>query len=214
LKLYNFYQSSASFRVRIGLALKGVAYEYVPVALSLAGGANRTDDYKATNAQQLVPTLVDGELVITQSLAIFDHLDRKFPEPALYPADPAGRSRVLSLCLFVACEIQPLQNLRVERYLEAPLGMDAAARATFKRHFQAVGFDVVEAMLADGQAGRFCHGDAPTAADAFVAAQAPGVERNGLALDRWPTIARVVANCREHPAFIAAAPANQPDAPR
>lgn len=212
MQLYSFFRSSASHRVRIALALKGLPYELVPVRLALHGGAQLDDAYRAINPQQLVPALADDGLLLTQSLAIFDHLDRKQPEPALIPADAAGRARVWSICLYVACEIQPLQNLRTERYLADVLRLDTAARTAFKRHFQDTGFDVVEAMLQDGGAGRFAHGDAPTAADCVLVPQAAAVRRTGGTLDRWPTIARVVATCAEHPAFVAAAPEHQPDA--
>ena len=212
MRLYSFYRSSASHRVRIALALKGLPYEYIAVPLSLTGGENRTDAYRAVNAQQLVPTLVDGDVAMSQSLAIFDHLDRKQAAPPLFPADVAGRARVWSLCLYVACEIQPLQNLTVERYLTDVLKLDHAGCTAFKQHFQNRGFDVVEAMLNDGHAGRFGHGDEPTAVDCMLVAQAGALQRTGGTLDRWPTIARLVKTCSEHPAFIAAAPENQPDA--
>jgi maleylacetoacetate isomerase len=131
-------------------------------------------------------------------LAIFDHLDRKAPSPPLFPTDAAGRARVWSLCLYVACEIQPLQNLRTERYLDRELHLDAAARTAFKRHFQDQGFDVVERMLADG-AGRFGHGDAPTAVDCLLVPQAAAVVRTGGDLGRWPTIARGGGGVRRAP---------------
>ena len=117
-----------------------------------------------------------------------------------------------ALCLFVACEIQPLQNLRTERYLADALKLDGAARTAFKRHFQDTGFDVVERMLNDGGAGRFGHGDAPGAVDCMLVPQAAAVVRTGGTLERWPTLARIVATCAEHPAFVRAAPEHQPDA--
>ena len=212
VRLYSFFRSSASHRVRIALALKGLPYTYEAVPLALHGGENRTDSYRAVNAQQLVPTLVDGDVHVSQSLAIFDLLDRKQPLPPLFPADAAGRARVWSLSLYIACEIQPLQNLSVERYLADVLKLDHAACTTFKRHFQDRGFDVVEAMLQDGHTGKFGHGDEPTAVDCMLVAQAGALQRTGGTLDRWPTIARLVQTCAAHPAFVAAAPENQPDA--
>jgi maleylacetoacetate isomerase len=211
VRLYSFFRSSASHRVRIALALKDLPYTLQPVPLALHGGAQQAPDYAAVNTQQLVPALVDGDVTLTQSLAIFDHLDRRQPAPPLFPEDVAGRARVWSLCLFVACEIQPLQNLRVERYLDQTLHLDAAARTAFKRHFQDAGFDVVEQMLQDGHTGEFGHGDAPGAVDCMLVPQAAAVLRTGGTLDAWPTIARVVAACNAHPAFVAAAPENQPD---
>lgn len=212
MRLYSFHRSSASHRVRIALALKGLPYTYEAVPLALRGGENRTDAYRAVNPQQLVPTLVDGDVVVSQSLAIFDLLDRKQPLPPLFPADVAGRARVWSLCLYVACEIQPLQNLTVERYLADVLELDHAGCTAFKRHFQDRGFDVVEAMLQDGHTGAFGHGDEPGAVDCMLVPQAAAVVRTGGTLERWPTIARLVATCAVHPAFVAAAPENQPDA--
>jgi maleylpyruvate isomerase len=211
VRLYHFFKSSASHRVRIALHLKGLPFESIHVPLRLHDGEQGGAAFSAVNPQQLVPALVDGDVTLTQSLAIFDHLDRKAPSPPLFPTDAAGRARVWSLCLYVACEIQPLQNLRTERYLDRELHLDAAARTAFKRHFQDQGFDVVERMLADG-AGRFGHGDAPTAVDCLLVPQAAAVVRTGGDLGRWPTIARVVAACAAHPAFVAAAPENQPEA--
>lgn len=213
MRLYSFYRSSASHRARIALALKGLPYTYEAVPLALHGGAQQADAFRAVNAQQLVPTLVDGDVHVSQSLAIFDLLDRKQADPPLFPTDAAGRARVWSLCLYVACEIQPLQNLRVERYLADVLKLDPAGCTAFKRHFQDVGFDVVEQMLQDGATGTYGHGDLPTAVDCMLVPQAGAVLRTGGTLDRWPTIARIVATCAKHPAFIAAAPENQPDAP-
>ena len=154
MRLYNFFRSSASYRVRIALALKGLDYEYVPV--SLIASEHLGPEHRARNPQALVPVLeVDG-LRITQSLAILDFLDRRWPEPPLYPRDEAGRARVLSLAAYVASEIQPLQNLRVERYLEQ-IGLDAPARTGWRTHWVTTGLAAVEEILGQPETGQFCH---------------------------------------------------------
>lgn len=213
MRLHNFHRSSASYRVRIALALKGIDYEYVPVKLAWdpAEAEHTRDTYRERNPQMLVPFLEDGDLGIGQTLAILDYLDRKVPEPPLYPTDPAGRARVLSIASYICSEIQPLPSLRVEQHLHTALGLDMAQLSAWRQHWIRVGFTAVERMLTDGGAGRFCHGDAPTAADCFLVPQAYNARRAKVDLDEFPTIARVVGACLEHPAFADTVAEKMPD---
>ena len=166
IKLYTYFRSSASYRVRIALNLKGLPFESIPVHLLRAGGLQHTPDYARINPAQLVPTLVDGELTLGQSLAIIEYLEEMYPEPALLPTDAAGRARVRALGQTIACEIHPLNNLRVLQYLEHELKMDQAARANWYRHWITLGFTALEAMLDNSPGtGAFCHGEQPTLAD-------------------------------------------------
>jgi maleylacetoacetate isomerase len=211
LILHHFHSSSTSFRVRIALNLKGLAYERVPVTLRFKDGDHDSAEFKELNPQGNVPVLVDGDVRVTQSLAIIDYLDRKWPEPALFPSDPAERAKVWSAALHVACEIQPPNNLRVERYLALELGLDADAAKRWRRHWISVGFEAIEKMIAPS-AGRFAHGDRPSALDCCLVPQIYNSQRAVVALDLapWPTIARVYDACLAHPAFDAGLPKRQP----
>ncbi|MFL6862551.1 MAG: maleylacetoacetate isomerase [Allosphingosinicella sp.] len=201
--LYDYFRSSAAYRVRIALNLKGIAYERVPV--NLLDGAQREADYRARNPQGLVPMLeVDGQR-LTQSLAIIDYLDATRPEPPLVPPDPAARARVLALALAVACDIHPLNNLRVLRYLAGPLGVPQPARDDWYRHWVAEGLAALEALAAPG-AGRFLHGDAPTLADICLVPQMFNARRFEVPLDGFPTLVRVDAEAGRIEAFAAAHP--------
>jgi maleylacetoacetate isomerase len=213
LVLHSFHSSSTSFRVRIALRLKGLEFDYVPVALRWENGDHDTDEFRAFNPQRNLPVLVDGNVRLTQSLAIIDYLDRKHPEPPLHPAEPAARGRVLSLALHLACEVQPLNNLRVQRYLRGTLAIDEAAFSTWSRHWTSIGFDAVEAELARGGTGLYCHGDRPSVADCCLVPQVYNSQRPvvGLDLARWPTIRRIYERCLGEPAFEQSLPKNQPD---
>ena len=214
LVLYGYWRSSAAYRVRIALNLKGLDYENRPVHLVKDGGEQHASAYAAMNPQQLVPSLCDGERVLTQSLAIMEYLEELHPEPPLLPADARGRARVRALAQGVACDIHPLGNLRVLQYLERELGADEAQRGAWSRHWMATGFAALEAMLADNAAtGRFCHDDTPGVADACLIPQVYNARRWKLPLDDYPTICRIDAACNELEAFRAAAPEAQPDAP-
>jgi maleylpyruvate isomerase len=214
LTLYSFHSSSTSFRVRIGLKLKGLTYTYAPVLLRFQDGDNDRPEYKAQNPQGNVPFLVDGATSIQQSIAILEYLDETHPEPPILPRDPAGRARVRSIALHVACEMQPMGNLRVDRYLPTVLKVGADAHKEWRRHWMKVGFDAIERQLADSPAtGRYCHGDTPTIADCCLVPQAYNVMRPVVDLDlaQWPTIARVYKTCMENPAFERSLPQHQPD---
>jgi maleylacetoacetate isomerase len=213
LRLHSFHSSSTSFRARIALNLKGLAYETVPVDLRWKDGDQDSADYGAFNPQRNVPVLVDGDTRVMQSLAIVEYLEQQHPTPPLFPADAAGRARVLGLALHVACEIQPLNNLRVQRRLAATLGCEQPALSEWQRHWCQVGFDALERQLAGHPAtGAFCHGDAPTAADCFLVPQVYNSLRPavGLSLAPWPTIGRVYEHCLRQPAFERALPRHQP----
>ncbi|MBJ9660437.1 maleylacetoacetate isomerase [Burkholderia gladioli] len=207
--LHGFYRSSASFRVRIALNLKGIAYDTVPY--DIAQDAHRDPAYLALNPQGLLPTLAIDGLRLTQSLAIVDYLEATRPAPPLYPADPAGRARVASLAAAVGSDIHPLGAARAVRYLRETAGLDAAQAAAWQRHWIETGFAALETRLQDGATGRFSHGDAPGVADLFLVPQAFTARRVGVEVDAYPTIAAIVAACLELPAFRHAHPDNQPD---
>ncbi len=210
MKLFGFFRSSAAFRVRIALNLKGLAYE--DAFVHLRRGDQRGADYLGVNPQGLVPALeIDGETLI-QSPAIIEYLDEIHPEPPLLPADPAGRARVRALAAIVACDIHPINNLRVLRYLNRPLGHDQTAIETWYNHWIATGFAALESLIAgDPRSGRFCHGDRPGLADIALVPQVVNSERYKLDLSPYPTVARIHAECMRLDAFSAAHPSNQPD---
>ena len=213
MRLYTYWRSSAAYRVRIALNLKGVAAEQVPVHLVRDGGEQYGDTYRGINPQSRVPALEDGGRVLTQSLAILEYLEETHPEPPLLPPDPAGRARVRALAQIVACDIHPLNNLRVLRYLKREAGLDDAARDAWYRHWIADGFAAMEALLAGSpETGRFCHGDAPTLADACLVPQVYNARRYACDLAPYPTLTRVEAACLALPAFQRATPEAQPDA--
>ena len=211
--LHTYWRSSAAWRVRIALALKGIAYDAAPVHLLRAGGEQRTDAYRALNPQGLVPALTDGDETVTQSLAIIEYLDETRPEPPLLPRSAAGRARVRALASVVACDIHPLNNLRVLPRDAAAYGADEAAKGAWMRRWVGDGFAALETMLArDPRTGLCCHGDAPTLADLCLVPQVFNARRFGIDLEPFPTIVRIDAHCSSLAAFQAAAPDRQPDA--
>lgn len=214
LVLYGYWRSSAAYRVRIALNLKGLAYETRPVHLVRDGGEQHAPDYRALNPQELVPSLVDSGQVFTQSLAIMEYLDETHPSPPLLPADPAGRARTRALAQVVACDLHPLGNLRVLQHLATQFGADEAAKGVWSRHWINDGLAALEAMLAGHVAtGRYCHGDTPTIADACLVPQVYNAVRWKLPLDDYPTVRRIHEACQALAAFQLAAPEMQPDAP-
>ncbi|MET3152099.1 UNVERIFIED_ORG: maleylacetoacetate isomerase [Stenotrophomonas geniculata] len=211
--LYTYWRSSAAYRVRIGLALKGLAFEARPVHLVREGGEQHHDAYRELNPQQLVPTLLHDGHVLTQSLAILEYLEERFPQVPLLPADAAGRARVRALAQLVACDIHPINNLRVMQYLERDLQLPADARTRWTLHWMAEGFAAMETMLANSaDTGTFCHGDRPGLADICLLPQLYNAHRFGLDLAAYPTLRRIEAACQQLDAFIAARPENQVDA--
>jgi maleylacetoacetate isomerase len=212
MKLYTYFRSSAAFRVRIVLNLKRLAAEQAFV--HLRKNEQRAADYLAVNPQGLVPSLEEDGQVFTQSLAIIEYLDETHPEPPLLPGHPADRARVRALAQAVACDIHPIDNLRVLRYLANPLGHDEKAVETWFNHWIRLGFDGIERILAeDGQAGAFCHGDAPTLADICLVPQVFNAQRYpSFDFAPYPTISRVFDECMKLDAFERARPEKQPDA--
>jgi maleylpyruvate isomerase len=213
MRHYGFFRSSASYRLRIGLNLKGIAADYVPVHLSKGGGEQFAPAFAKLNPQNLVPVLEDEGHVLTQSLAILEYLDETHPEPAILPRDPAARARVRALAQIVACDIHPIDNLRVLNYLANELKVSEEGKLEWYRHWVALGLGSFEALLAGNPAtGRFCHGDAPTIADICLVPQVFNAQRFQCPLDGYPTILRIHAACEALDAFSSARPERQPDA--
>jgi len=213
MQLYSYFRSSAAYRVRIALNLKGLSYEYLGVHLLKDGGQQLSESYRALNPTALVPTLVDGDAIIGQSLAIVEYLDETHPQPALLPADPAGRARVRAIAQTIACDTHPLNNLRVLKYLKHDMQVSEDAKNAWYRHWVNLGLGAVEAMLAHSPAtGSFCHGDAPGLADLCLVPQVANARRFDCDLSAMPTVQRIDAACRKLQAFELAAPDNQPDA--
>jgi len=212
MKLYGYFRSSAAFRVRIALNLKNFAYKQIPV--HLRRGEQSKEPFLALNPQGLVPALEDAGRLLTQSLAIIEYLEETRPIPPLLPPDPAGRARVRALALAVACDIHPLNNLRVLNYLKGPLALTAAQETAWYRHWIKTGFDAFEKMLADPAPGAFCHGSRPTLADICLVPQVFNAQRYYSAdeMKAWPRIGAVFIACMALPAFDLAQPSNQPDA--
>ena len=212
MKLYDYFRSSAAYRVRIALNLKGSRRERAFV--HLRRGAQRADDYLALNPQGLVPALVtDSGDVLTQSLAIVEYLDETHPEPPLLPATPEARARVRSIALAVACDIHPIDNLRVLRYLLHTLGVSEAQKDALVQLLDRRGSGSARGQLAgDPATGRFCHGDSPTLADVCLVPQLANARRVSMDLSPYPTLLRIESACRALPPFAAAEPAEQPDA--
>ena len=214
MKLYTYFRSSAAFRVRIALNLKGLAYE--PVFVHLPKGEHRKPEYAAVDPQSLLPTLIDGERALSQSLAIIEYLEETRPEPRLLPADAAGRSRVRSLSLLVACEIHPLNNLRTLQHLKRALGQNEDQISAWYRYWIADGFAKLEADLNRSDnghaAGRFCHGDTPTMADCCLVPQVFNAKRYDSDLGPYPKLMRIFEACMRLDAFDRAQPSKQPDA--
>ncbi len=212
LKLYTYFRSSAAFRVRIALNLKGLPYE--PSVVWLPSGEQAQAPYVAVNPQALVPTLVDGDAHLTQSLAIIEYLDETKPGPKLLPADPLGRARVRSLALLVACEIHPLNNLRVLKYLKHGLGQAQPAIDTWYRHWVSEGLAAFERQLGEPASGRYCHGDEVTLADVCLVPQIFNARRFEVDLAPYPRTMRVFDACMALDAFDRAQPSKQPEAER
>lgn len=212
MKLYGYFRSSAAFRVRIALNLKGLDYEQVSVHLRKK--EQLRPDYLALQPQGLVPVLEDEGETFIQSLAIIEYLDETRPAPPLLPGHPADRARVRALAQAIACDIHPIDNLRVLRYLVDPLGHDEKSVETWFNHWIKLGFDGVERILAeDGQAGGFCHGDMPGLADICLVPQVFNARRYpSFDMEPYPTIRRIFDNCMRLDAFERARPEKQPDA--
>ncbi|PZX30308.1 putative MALEYLACETOACETATE ISOMERASE [Cupriavidus phytorum] len=213
LKLYSYFRSSASFRVRIALELKGLSYDYVPVHLLKEGGQQLKPEFRAVNPDGLVPALADGEHVLQQSLAIVEYLDEVHPEPKLLPGTALDRAYVRGLAQEIACEIHPLNNLRVLKYLKHTVGVTDEVKDAWYRHWIELGFASLQANLErSGKAGRFCFGDTPTLADLCLVPQVFNAQRFNIDVARYPAIAKIYEACMALPAFQKAEPKSQPDA--
>jgi len=211
MRLYTYFRSSAAFRVRIALNLKGLSYE--PRFIHLAKGEHRKPDYDAVNPQGLLPALIDDDQLVTQSLAIIEYLEETHPSPPLLPRDALGRARVRSLSLLVACEIHPLNNLRTLQYLVRDLGHSEADKNKWYEHWIHDGMAKFEADLARAKgAGKFCHGDTPTVADCCLVPQVFNAQRFNCDLSHAPTALRIFDECMKLDAFQRAQPSRQPDA--
>lgn len=211
--LYTYFRSSAAFRVRIALNLKGIASDYKLVHLVKDGGQQFASDYQALNPQNLVPTLVHNGHAIAQSLAAIEYLDELHPDPPLLPEDALGRARVRQIAYAIACDIHPLNNLRVRKYLLKEMNRTQDEILAWQRHWMALGFDALEKMLAGSKdTGKFCHGDAPTLADICLIPQMANARGAEMDLRPWPTLKRIEKAAYELPAFLDALPKNQPDA--
>lgn len=211
MKLHGYFRSSAAYRVRIALNLKGLSYDQA--FRHLRKGEQSTPDFLALNPQGLVPALEDGGHVLTQSMAIVEYLDETRPEPPLLPRTPLERARVRALAQAVACDIHPVNNLRILAYLRRVLNVSMEQHDAWYRHWIHEGLRGLEGLLKTGGTGRFCHGDAPTLADICLVPQAANAKRfcSDADLAAYPTVMRIDAACAQLPAFIKAAPENQPD---
>jgi maleylpyruvate isomerase len=213
MKLHTYFRSSAAYRVRIALNLKGIAYEAAPVHLLRNGGEQLSDAYRAINPAMLLPSLEDDGNVIGQSLAIMEYLDETQTQTPLLPSDPAGRARVRTLALTVAADTHPLGNLRVLKYLTAQLQVTDEVKLAWQQHWLRTGLATLEALLANHpHSGRYCHGGTPTLADCCLVPQVFSAQRFGVDMAPYPTVLRIHAACGELPAFQQAHPAQQPDA--
>lgn len=209
MKLYSYWRSSTSYRARIALNLKGLAYETVPV--NLLKGEQKEGAYAEVNTEMRVPTLVDGDYTLTQSLAILEYLEEKYPQPALLPVTFAERARVRALCLAIACDISPLNNLGPLGYLTHTLLISEGEKDRWMQHWLGQGFATLERMLS-AQAGTFCHGASPTLADCCLVPQVYSAKRFNHSMDAYPTVMRIYEACEKLPAFQKAHPGKQVDA--
>jgi maleylpyruvate isomerase len=213
MKLYTYFRSSAAYRVRIALNLKGLQYDAIPVHLLRGGGEQLQEQYRAINPSGLVPAFQDDYITLTQSMAILEYLEDAHPKMPIMPKDATERARVRELAQIIACDIHPVNNLRVLRYLKHDLGLSEEQKNEWYRHWLVSGLEVLEKHLArDPSAGPLCHGHKPTIADCFLVPQVFNAQRNGIDVSIYPNISRINALCAEIPAFVAAHPSNQPDA--
>ena len=212
LSLYNYFRSSAAYRVRIALNLKGLSYDYVPVHLTREGGKQFQEPYRSMNPQQLVPLLDDAGFQVGQSLAIIEYLDEQYPSVRLLPEAVPARARVRQIALALACDIHPLQNLRVLKYLTGELGLPEEKKQAWVQHWIRLGLEALETDLSRSSfTGKFCVGDSPTMADCVLVPQMFSAARFGVDVSAFATLGSIHAACDALPAFADAHPARQID---
>ncbi|WP_353190327.1 maleylacetoacetate isomerase [Pandoraea pnomenusa] len=210
MQLYSFFNSSTSYRVRIALALKGLSFD--TIAVNIRVGEHRADPYvDEVNPSATVPALVDGDMSLGQSLAILDYLDAKYPQARLVPESLGARARVLELSMLISCDIHPVNNLRILKYLQGPMGLSAEQKDTWYRHWIDEGMAGVERLLVKYGHGQWCFGDTPTLADVCLIPQIANAQRMGCDMSAYPRAMAVFDHAQTHPAFLAAAPNRQPD---
>jgi maleylacetoacetate isomerase len=212
MQLHTYFRSSASYRVRIALNLKGLPARQVGVHLNRGGGEQFNPSFKALNPQALVPVLMEGAFTLSQSLAIMEYLEERYPTPALLPTSVEDRARVRQYALAIACDIHPLNNLRVLKYLTGTMGLSEEAKNTWVKNWVGLGLQALETELAVQRNGDFCVGNQPTMADCCLVPQLFNAKRFGVDLAAYPTLQAIDTACQELPAFQAAQPAAQPDA--
>ncbi len=210
MRLYSYWRSSAAYRVRIALNLKGLDYEIVPVSLAPGESEHRKAAYRAINPQMLVPFLEDDDIAIGQSMAILEYLEETYTENPLLPAATGARARIRSFCNSICCDIHPLNNLRVMKYLKSELEVSDDDYLDWYAHWINEGFESAEAFVSYGK-GRYAYGEKPTLADAFLVPQVYNARRFKVPLDDFPNLVRIVDACNELPVFQRAAPESQPD---
>ncbi len=211
MELYGYWRSTAAYRVRIALHMKDIEFESISVHLVKGGGEQHHSAYSKLNPNHLVPCLVDGNFSINQSLAIIDYLEACYETAPLYPENIQARAKVQALALDIACEIHPLNNLRVQQYLSGKLSLDDGAKAAWIEHWMGIGFVAIEHQLT-ATSGKYCFADKVTVADICLVAQVYNAHRFNVDMSSFPIINRIVGNCNKLPAFIKALPENQPDA--
>lgn len=212
-KLYGYWRSSAAYRVRIALGLKGLTYDYMAVNLMPGVSEQKSDDYTSLNPQGRVPFLIDGDVSLSQSPAILEYLDETYPEVSLLPKDIDERARVRQLSNIIACDIHPINNLSVLTRLKTQFGASDDDTQEWYRHWISEGFKGLEVLVSEKVTGRFCHGDTPTLADVYLVPQVWNANRFGVDMTAFPTLTRIADTCNEIEAFRVAAPEVQPDAP-
>ena len=212
MKLFTYFRSSAAYRVRIALNLKGLGYDAVPVHLLRDGGQHLLDEYRAINPSGLVPAFQDDAITLTQSMAILEYLEEAYPQVPLMPTGAVARAHVRELAQIIACDIHPVNNLRVLKYLVRQLGQSEEVKTDWYRHWVIEGFQSLEAHLARHlDTGTFCYGHSPTIADCFLVPQVFNAQRFDIDVTAYPTISRINDMCVDLPAFKAAHPGQQPD---
>lgn len=212
LVLHNYFRSSAAYRVRIAMNLKGLNYDYVSVHLTRDGGIQFSPDYKAKNPQQLVPLLDDDGFQLSQSIAIIEYLDEKYPAVRLLPESMQARARVRQIALAISCDIHPLQNLRVLKYLTAKLGVSEDDKTIWIQHWLNIGLEALEADLSRSPSrGKFCFGDSPTMADCALVPQMFSASRFGIDTSAYPVLREIIEHCEAVPHIAAAHPSRQID---